>query len=351
MATPRQRLPELSVMNILLCLFVIFIHTSGQAVVDYPAESWQHLAVRIPWQLAGMAVYGFIFLSGLKLCLPSGRQFRLGRFYLGRVRTILVPYLLWTVVYFISFAASGRLEPTPSRFLEALCTGNATGHLYFIIIILQFYLLAPLWRWCVQKIHPAIALPFATILNYLFWAKLPTLLPSLGIEGFIYNDRIFPTYLFFWLAGCYVGADYARFCEGLAARFKSVTVAFCVFAALDVAVAYVNALGVVRLPIQTETKMLFLIAAILFVFSLSQKIAAKGWYEKPGVALLDRSSFSIYLSHILVMELLVNKWIVGWGIQSPAPAFGLRTLLTVGITLPLCMGYTALKSRLFKKIG
>ena len=351
MSTPRQRLPELSVMNILLCLFVIFIHTSGQAVVDYAPGTWQHLLVRIPWQLAGMAVYGFLFLSGLKLCLPSGKPFRLGRFYLGRVRSILVPYLLWTVVYFISFAAVGSLERTPARFFEALCTGNATGHLYFIIIILQFYLLAPLWRWCVRKIHPGIALPIATVLNYLFWAKLPALLPLIGLEGFAYNDRIFPTYLFFWLAGCYAGADYSRFREGLAAHFKLITGAFCIFAALDVAVAYTNALGVVHLPIQIETKTLFLIAAILFVFALSQKLAAKGWYEKPGVALLDRSSFFIYLSHILIMELIANKWIAGWGIQNPALAFGLRTLLTVGITLPLCMGYTALKSRIFKKQG
>ncbi len=341
----RQRLPELSIMNILLCLLVIFIHTSADAVVSYPAGAPSHLAVFIPWWIAGMAVYGFIFLSGLKLCLHSGKKFHLGRFYWGRVKTILLPYAVWVLIYFFAFHLFKGTPLSPKALIGGFLTGNITSHLYFIVVILQFYLLAPLWRWCVKKIHPLIALPIALFLMQLFRLRLPGLLPF----EFPFFDRVFPSYLLFWLGGCYAGAYYEKFKSWIAGHPWICSGAFIIATAADLFVGITNTVGNRYLPVHEESHLLFLAAAIPFSYLLGIKGSAL--YQKKGIALLDRSSFAIYLSHLLVMELIANKAILWFGIQSTALAFGLRTLLTVGITLPLCMGYTALKKYLAKKRG
>lgn len=341
----RQRLSELSIMNILLCLLVIFIHTSGDAVVSYPIGTPSHLAVFIPWWIAGMAVYGFIFLSGLKLCLHSGKEFHLGRFYLGRVKTILLPYVLWVLIYFFIFNLANGTPLSLMTLIKGLLTGNITSHLYFIVVILQFYLLAPLWRWCVKKIHPLIALPIALLLMQLFRLHLPALLPF----EFPYFDRLFPSYLLFWLGGCYAGAYYEKFKSWIAAHPWLCTGAFILGTTADLFVGITNTIGNRYLPIHEESHLLFLAVAIPFSYLLGIKGSAL--YRKKGIALLDRSSFAIYLSHLLIMELIANKAILRFGIQSTALALGLRTLLTVGIALSLCMGYTTLKKHLAKKRG
>lgn len=344
----KQRLPEISKMNILFCLMVIFIHVSSAPVTQYPIGTWKNLAIRIPWHIAGMAVYGFIFLSGLKLFLPSKKEFHLGKFYWNRIRSILFPYLLWSAIYyFVPALQSGSFSW--SGFLNSLYTGSASYHLYFIILILQFYLLIPLWRRCVQKIHPAIALPIALVFTNLFWLHLPELLGAAKMPGFLYNDRVFLTYLFFWLAGCYVGANYERFKSSILAHPWAVSIFFLFSASLDIAVVCTNLSGKLYLPIQNESRILFLISGILFVFMLSARFADR--MTNGFISLLDHSSFYIYLAHIFVLEHVAKVLTRHWGIQSIFLSFLINALITFGLTIPLCMGYTALKKKILKKRG
>ena len=66
-----QRKNELSSMNIVFCLLVIFIHVSSAPVTGLSKESWQYAVFFVPWRLSAFVVQGFIFLSGLKMFLKE----------------------------------------------------------------------------------------------------------------------------------------------------------------------------------------------------------------------------------------------------------------------------------------
>lgn len=345
--TAGQRLPELSLMNILLCLFVLFIHISGSTMISFLPGSIGHLAFFIPWWIASVAVYGFIFLSGLKLCLNIEKPFRLGTFYWKRAKAILFPYMIWVLIYYIVAIIQSNTPFSFSALGNAVLTGDVTSHLYFIVIILQFYLLAPLWRWCVRTIHPAIALPIALCLTCICWLRLNPTLQAFNLPPFLYSDRFFMTYLFFWLGGCYVGTHYQAFKKGIQAHPLLCTIAFVIAAALDLYVGHTNTIGTRFLPLNTESHLLFLMTAILFFYMLCLK--CRQLYEVKGIALLDRSSFAIYLSHILIMNLLAEGFIHLLEIQKALPAFAIRGIITFGVSILLCMLYTALKTRILRK--
>lgn len=68
MSQPRR--PELSRLNVLFCLLVVFIHVASHPVSTLDPLSWQYALVLIPQRLAFVSVPGFFLLSGLKLTLP-----------------------------------------------------------------------------------------------------------------------------------------------------------------------------------------------------------------------------------------------------------------------------------------
>ena len=62
-----KRKTEISILNVLFCLMVLVIHTLSLGMVELEKTSWQFMSVYVPWKLCSVAVYGFIFLSGVKL--------------------------------------------------------------------------------------------------------------------------------------------------------------------------------------------------------------------------------------------------------------------------------------------
>ena len=52
----KKRRTELSCLNLLLCLLVIFIHASSEPVGRLLRDSWQYFVVMVPWRLAAFVV-------------------------------------------------------------------------------------------------------------------------------------------------------------------------------------------------------------------------------------------------------------------------------------------------------
>ena len=204
----KNRKAELSVMSVILCLMVIFIHVSSDPIVRLMTFSWQHIAVFIPWQLSSVAVFGFLFLSGLKLFLPGVSSFSPGKFYRRRFFKIVIPYILWVVIYELWYVHPDYYPFDWGDFLLSLISGDVTSHLYFIVILIQFYALMPLWVKIVPKVRPLPLILGSVVLSVFFFLKMPWLLSLFGIEDFVYNDRLFTTYLCFWIAGCCAGLYY-----------------------------------------------------------------------------------------------------------------------------------------------
>ena len=105
---------------------VVMIHTT-------PAGQWQIFCK----PFINFAVAAFIFLSGY---LTKTDNDNWPKFYTRRISRVLVPYLIWTVIYSIQDIRSAGL----SALVKNLLCANATTTLYYIFVYIQFVLLTPL---------------------------------------------------------------------------------------------------------------------------------------------------------------------------------------------------------------
>ena len=105
---------------------VVMIHTT-------PAGQWQVFCK----PFINFAVATFIFLSGYLTKTDNDNWLK---FYIRRIMRVLVPYIIWTVIYSIPDIQSSG----PSAMVKNLLCANATTTLYYIFVYIQFVLLTPL---------------------------------------------------------------------------------------------------------------------------------------------------------------------------------------------------------------
>ncbi|WP_339252768.1 acyltransferase family protein [Paenibacillus sp. FSL P2-0136] len=157
----KERIPQLDIFRAIAIFAVIAIHATSRTLAETLGTSMFPPFLFIN-KFSQFAVPSFIFLSGFVLFYnyidrPLGGKV-LAKFYSRRLIYIIVPYLVFTVLYFGLKMTAGHtwgmpLQEMGGKFFKYLWTGTAYTHLYYIIIIIQFYLLFPLILWCLQKVR------------------------------------------------------------------------------------------------------------------------------------------------------------------------------------------------------
>lgn len=339
-----QRKAECSIMAVFFCFMVIFIHVSSVPVMKLNGYSWQHMMIFIPWKLFGVAVYGFIFLSGLKLFLAGTASFSAGKFYRRRFFKILIPYVIWIIIYYLYYVDQEYYPFQLSQLLEYLLTGEVASHFYFIVILIQFYALMPLWVKVFPKIRPLFLLTGSLVLTVFCYYEMPGILSLFGLDDFMYNDRLFTSYLFFWTAGCCAGLHYDALLAFVRRRKAVILASFGVLAAVEVALFYQTMMQAYFFKWDILVHFAYCSVAILATLLLSLGLASRKWVASPWFRRLDRATFSIYLSHILIMN-IVDYHIAEHGIWAIDVAYGWRFLFTYLFAVGGCVLYVFLKEK------
>ena len=344
-----KRKTELSVMNVFFCMLVIFIHVSSAPVTGLTRPSWQFAAVFTPWKLASFVVYGFFFLGGIRFALhpPEDGAGGMMKYYLKRLLRIVIPYVLWVAAYVLWSMIFAGEKVTFSLYFDRLIHGTAAAHFYYVLTAIQFYLLAPLWK-RLKKESAAVVLPLALAVTLLFGHNLPEIAARLGCKGEILNDRIFTTYLFYWVAGIYAGMWYDRFCEFLRRRVVWVSLFFIAAAVPEV---WCNYLGQAyekwfSASFASSLHLLYICAAILFFMTMALFVDRLRFFRTCFFRTLDRCTFSVYLSHLMIMgtvNYLIGKFYPSATILK---AYLIRTAATYAVTIAVCMILCAAVQRL-----
>lgn len=349
----RTRRPELSLLNVLFCLLVVLIHVLSHPVSTLDRSSWQFLIVLIPQRLAFAAVSGFFVLSGVKLCLTSDQDFSLTRYYKRRVSTLLVPYMAAIAVYYAYFIWQGYYTFSMEDLCRYWLIGDLSAHFYFVVALIQFVVLVPLWRFAVRKYDAVLVLPFALGLSWLCARYLGSFLALVkpGLE-FPYSDRIFATYLIYYLAGCYMGRNYQRFLELLERNKTLIWGLFAVFTAGDAIFSALLFSGRASVPFLEEIHIGYQMSAILFCFQLAAQ-----WKDRPlprPFVELDSVSYLIYLYHCLAITEF-NSMADRMGINRVMVRLPLRAMFVYGGTIAACLvwhkGLQLIKARIKRKEG
>lgn len=329
-----KRKTELSQLNLIFCMMVLWSHCSGHPITVLDHSSWQYGLMICLQRLTFVSVSGFFFLSGLKLTLSKKTPPPYGRYVLSRVKSIFLPYLLAVLIYYVYFIRHGYFSFSLPDLLGYIVRGDLSSPFYFVIALAQFVLLTPVFRWLARRWSPVLLLPLGfgiTLLSGQYFNDvLQALSPALS---FGYSDRLFTTFLIYYLAGCCAGQYYEKFLDLLRDNRPLILVCGAVFAAADVFFSWGHfVLGKPTLFLEL-LHMLYQISAIpaIYVLVLDHPRALS-----PVEQRMDRASFLVYLYHSLVI-LVFNDWAWRLGIGKVSVQFVLRVLVVYTFTFAACM--------------
>lgn len=344
----QEKHEELNYFNAISCLAVILIHVLSYSVVALQKQSWQFAAVFFPWQIAAYVVPAFLFCGAVKLSfqineskLPSWPVYMK-----RRIQKVYLPYVLATVVYFLVFGIFGKLGLSLKQLLHYLLVGDVSAPLYYIIVVMQFYLLLPLWKWLVQKIPASIALPAAAMI-YMLMPQEASAVTQIGV-AFRYTDRVFPTYLVFWVLGLYVGKHYESVSDALNGHRKA--------AGCSMLLVLLFAFVSYRLNLEAKSplgtggmKMFSDVLTIIGLLSLCLWILqSKHERLKKLLAAIHTVSFPVYLYHCLFLE-LGNGALRRLGIRNEGLLLLMRALICYTVPFVLCFAFRACRKRLLSR--
>lgn len=290
-------------------------------------------------QLGVFAIPAFLFVSGYFVsAVYSQLEFRESwRRLLARVGVLIIPYLVWSAIALAGRAVEGRLG-----FLQnlpaILLTGGATPAYYYVPLLIQLYVLAPLLvRWARRR-STSMFVTFL-LLQLAIYAKnyAALVFPESTLVASI--AQLIPKWLFvsylFWFSAGILASTHVRLIERWATSFRHVAGYVVIGLFLSGYLEWEllgRWTGQIWMPhYETLIDGLYSVAVILAVL---------GWVSAPRgltrwLNLLGERSYGIYLIHPIVMEYAAR------GVYRLAPGllnqgwFFEALLISLGLGIPL----------------
>lgn len=324
---------EVSFLNVLFCLVVIFIHISSEPVTYLTAGSLEHAVMSTLSKLSGFVVQGFVLLSGMKMFLSSKNESYLC-YIKSRCSKIILPYVFSAIVYYLFFCWCNYYEFSFGSLVPNIIRGDIAAHYYFVVIISQFYLLKIVWDKSLAYVPAALTVTVSTVITVagIFW---------FGRFFGMYNDRVFTSYLIYWIVGCYIGKNYEKFMDGLCKKKVLVIAGFLLFAVLEAAFAYYKVLTHYW---SAGLHIVYCFSAIFFCMVMA-RYCSEYFMKLKLFKLVNASSYYIYLWHLLVI-LAANQVLDKLGIADLGVRFFVRGTLAYFVSIFACGLYVEIKKRI-----
>lgn len=301
----KPRIEYLDLYRAFAILAVLMIHTTSYPVVLSEQGSLAHEIYYLLNSASQFAVPAFLFLSGLVLFYnyyPAGDGWSwVKAFYRKRLLYIVVPYLAWSLFYYLSVqvATESSVLLDLDRFLVKLATGSNYEHLYYFMIIIQFYVLFPALVYFVQRLGPGKWLiPIALLLHVMFFVINHHWL------HFQRTGVLFVTYFLQFCAGAYAGMHFECAVRALIRQKRVVATLFAagtllyIFAG-DIYYRWLPVLQPYKAYLNQLIYFWFTLAASAFLLLLAYRIYSAEAMARVKRALnrIGAASFVIFLSH------------------------------------------------------
>lgn len=332
----KETLNEIHLVRALAILAVLIVHATSQTVADleksttlYPFYNFMNIFFK----------YGtptFIFLSAFVLFYNyvdrKQKQGLIHRFYRRRLKFVVLPYLVFSIVYFVAsdwmFPVDQSWTERGKAFLVQLLTGKAHTHLYFVFVSIQFYVLFPLLLYIVW-LKPRL-------LKHAFWAGAMLQWLFVLLNHYFWQidakGSIALSYISFYFAGAWMGVYFRDFLSWMERGWKfAMWIIWVVFGLL-----HVHAYHMWRIHgIALDTKWFELVwhmhtlATALVLFHFCFWVIHKLPERLTSLLIrLGLYSFGIYLIHPLIL-MVYRPWIITssvWAYHAMVAAGGLLAL-------------------------
>jgi len=298
------KLLELEKMRGLAILAVVIIHVTAQATIQFPVGSPLFLAYNTLNSAVQFAVPMFLFISSVVLSykLREGMEPLLD-FYRRRLRSALLPYILWSLGYsLLRCWQNGQLVQffRLDQRLQELWTGTAYYHLYFLLIIIQLYLLLPLLVKLMGRFSLGQTILSALILQGAFYYVNKAII----YQFYPHPGNLLGSYLPVVLLGCWLGLNYPGLKERMEDRIKGLYLLNLILALLFVLVNIRVRSGVQGgLLVYYTIYHAFVVVTAFTAWRFFSRVSAGQFFLALG-----RHSFAIYLIHPLFLAFWHTLW-------------------------------------------
>ena len=315
--TRKPRLAAIEYIRGISMMGVIGIHIGSQYIMN-PAANIHLVALLETVTRFSVPIFFFISAFGLFYNLNINEPFDFKSFSKRRLKTVLIPYLAWSLFYLLHDGLLyGVGFPDPLHLLSILFFGNAKYQLYFMVILLWFYLLMPLWIAIVRQLTiPRLGVLLALQVAFDYWSSFST-----GFNLYVYSlpdsSLLKPFllyrlnywvlhYFFIFLLGGYLSVHSQQFMEFMQKHLRGLTSFF--FFTLGGLLTYYyekiyldgyTALDAINTAHQLcPWGIFYTIAASLFFFALFTYVKFSTFVSQ-ALHLLGMHSYFAYLAHPL----------------------------------------------------
>jgi peptidoglycan/LPS O-acetylase OafA/YrhL len=294
---------------------------------------------------------GFFFISACMLtyAYKDITKGSLRRFYWRRFVSVAIPYLCWSVIYYLYLLPTAHYASAAAA-LEHFAKEIATGYyqLYFLIVIMQYYLVFPLIMMFLRRTrahHGAIIVIAVagqvTLMTLMHWQIVPLLRTGWVREATPYA---------FYLIGGSVVAFHLDVVDDWLRRHARLVIGLTAAAALAAEATYflaeagvTTALGSGNDPFQPSV-IPFNVGAIACLYLVGVALVKPGRSRRVRASVRSGSdnSYGIYLAQMLFINALI--WL-GWIKLDSVVWWPLLCAATVVIVYLGCVALTSLLAR------
>ena len=330
MQTPTSKQPKgrknsiIQIFRAFAIIAVVMIHTT-------PGEEWQVFCR----PFINFSVAAFLFLSGY---LTKAANSNWIAFYNKRIFRVLIPYLIWTILYSLSAIKSNGIE----SLIKNILTAKACVPLYYIFVYIQFVLLTPLLAKLAKSRYQFIGWLIAptSILIFKYYDLFTSIDYNIFIELF-WSDSCLGWFTFYYL-GLLLGNNIIKRDYSL----KSLITLYIISLFIQATEGYIWFLQG-EANCGTQLKLSSLLTSTLFLLCI-HTILTKGVFNTKNkfLIILGDYSFGIYLCHMMIMR--YSRFIPFYS-HMPYPINSATIIL---ISLSCCMiGYKIFGKRISGWLG
>ncbi|WP_404274693.1 acyltransferase [Exiguobacterium undae] len=289
---------EIPVIRSIAAILVVSVHVI--AGLYYVGGEFTNTSIGYINQLARIGTPIFAIISAfLLMSMVLRKGFDLRQFIQSRFSKIFVPYLIWSSVYLLyKYHVENSLNPDLS-ISSYFLYGNAHYHLYFILTVLQFYLVFPLLARFKKNSGLFVALGASMIINYL-WLTFGNVTTDVEWINRFVNGRSF---LLNWIAYFMMGITYAVYYQEFQDLLKRHRTSLLLVSGVILLDLWIS-IDLARLYTSTNISNLIYIPFVIVVLNyIFRRVRSDATAMKLFQA-IGTHSMGIYLVHPLVIRLI-----------------------------------------------
>lgn len=327
-----KRWLEIDVIRGMCIIGILFLHMTAYFLAPSLAGYNSFKVSLLINQFVRFTLPLFLFFSGFGLAIGY-RGGQLKEFYTKRLKTVVLPYVVWSLIYFL-FALT-VLNKVPFRAGMVSLTGSGLGwldllrkfainllfgwnyvHLYFVFLIVQFYLIFPLvYRWLAGVSRPGRFLLWMSLIYLIYLVFVAYYRKYLNVPYltffYKYYWELAPSWFFYFFGGILAALHLTRFRE-LSKKYKGLfAVLFLATSTLVLAEAWYKVIllhqGVGSLTSLRPSVFINTVAFVFFLFPLGGRML-KGKLGEMFI-FLGNISFSLFFNHLLILA-LASSWLI-----------------------------------------